>query len=170
MRKNECYDRAMRKNPRERQVATERVLDAGRTLGAAAVMFHSVVAERQGLGPTEEKTLDLLLRQGPLTAGDIAVKSGLAPPSVTGLVNRLERKGFVRRIPDRDDGRKVRVEAVRARVNQFVPLFANFVRGMNALCLRYSVAELDLVARFFTEAAEIQLDAARALVGENPET
>jgi DNA-binding MarR family transcriptional regulator len=65
---------------------------AGRAMSAATVMFHATVAARQGLSATEEKALDLLDRFGPLTAGELAKRSGLAPASVTGLINRLEEK------------------------------------------------------------------------------
>jgi MarR family len=53
---------------------------------AAAVMFHAALSARLGLSATEEKALDLLDRFGPLTARQLAERSGLAPASVTGLV------------------------------------------------------------------------------------
>src|SRR5215831_3009908 len=70
---------------------------AGRESSAAAVMFHTALAARQGLSATEEKALDLLERDGPLTGRQLAQRSGLAPASVTNLVDRLEAKRFARR-------------------------------------------------------------------------
>src|SRR5215208_4255523 len=84
---------------------------AGRASSVATVMFHTAVAARQGLNATEEKALDLLERSGPLTAGELARQTGLAPASVTGLITRLERKGLARRAPNPDDRRSVLVEA-----------------------------------------------------------
>jgi DNA-binding MarR family transcriptional regulator len=49
-------------------------------------MFHATLSARLGLSATEEKALDLLDRFGPLTARQLAERSGLAPASVTGLV------------------------------------------------------------------------------------
>jgi len=150
-----------------RQTATQNVLDGGRELSTAVVMFHSILAGRQGLGPTDEKALDLIRRFGPLSAGELAERSGLAAPSVTGLLNRLEAKGFVRRVPDPSDGRKVRVELVLERIMSFAPLFAGLIAEMEALCASFSVEELELVARFLRQAAAGQLRAAQAL-GANP--
>src|SRR5204862_5975304 len=50
---------------------------AGRASSAATVMFHSTVAALQGLSATEEKALDLLQRDGPLSAGELAKRAGL---------------------------------------------------------------------------------------------
>jgi DNA-binding MarR family transcriptional regulator len=86
---------------------------AGRAQSAATVMYHSALAARRGLSATEEKAIDLLDRFGPLTAGELARHAGLAPASVTGLVDRLERKGFARRLPHPRDGRSILVEVDR---------------------------------------------------------
>ena len=136
---------------------------AGRELSTAAVMFHSALAEKQGLSATEEKALDLLSRFGPLTAGELSARSGLAPPSVTGLVNRLEKKGYVRRVKDESDGRKVRVEVVPDSMNRFSPLFVDFVQQLNSLFSRYTIEQLEVILDFLEGAAEAQRVATRRL-------
>ena len=110
----------------------EQLALAGRASSAATVMFHTAVAARQGLSASEEKALDLLERSGPLTAGELARRAGLAPASVTALVDRLERKGFARRIPNPGDGRSVLVEVDSERVYATVaPLFADWVGSLS---------------------------------------
>jgi len=156
------------KRTRRRDAATQAVLDAGRVLGATAVLFHTAVAEQQGLSATEEKALDLLDRHGPLTAGELASHSGLAPASVTGLLDRLERKGFVRRAPDPDDGRRVRAHLVRERLAAFVPLFTDFVTGLQAICEQFTVEELETITRFMTATSVCQRDAAAKLSARPP--
>ena len=104
-----------------RREAIDGVLDAGRVIGAEAVLFHAALSARMGLSPVEEKTLDVLQREGPLTAGELSKHTGLAPPSVTGLINRLEKKGFVRRVADDEDGRRVRVAVVPASAADQLP-------------------------------------------------
>src|SRR4029453_588701 len=54
---------------------------AGRASSVATVIFHTAVAAHQGLNATEEKALDLLERSGPLTAGELARQTRLAPAS-----------------------------------------------------------------------------------------
>jgi DNA-binding MarR family transcriptional regulator len=142
----------------------ERLMTAGRAQSAATVMFHATLAARQGLSATEEKALDLLDRFGPLTAGELAKRSGLAPPSVTGLINRLERKGFVRRIPNPGDRRSVLVELDRERAFASVaPLFEDWVRSLHELWAGYTDEQLEVILHFLTEAARRQQEATARL-------
>src|SRR5262245_27627343 len=146
----------MTSRPRTRRAATDEVLAAGRVMSNAAVMFHSVLAAKQGLTATDEKALDLLDRFGPLTAGELGEKSALAPASITGLIDRLEKKGFVKRVADAADGRRVRVELRPERLAVFAPLFLDFVAELESLCAKYSVEQLELIAEFMLEAAQRQ--------------
>ena len=136
---------------------------AGREVSAAAVMFHTALAARQGLSATEEKALDLLDRDGPLTGRQLAQRSGLAPASVTNLVDRLEAKGFARRTRNPHDGRSVLIEAAPDRLAQFGPLFADWVRELEDLTATYTDAELAVITGFLTESARRQIDATARL-------
>jgi DNA-binding MarR family transcriptional regulator len=139
---------------------------AGRAQSAATVMYHGAVAARRGLSATEEKALDLLDRFGPLTAGELARHAGLAPASVTGLVDRLERKGFARRLPHPRDGRSILVEVDRERVMaSLAPLFADWFHSLDEMWAGYTDEELELILRFLTEAAERQRRATARLTG-----
>src|SRR4029453_8610917 len=154
--------------PGRRVQLLEQLQTAGRALSAATVMFHTALAARQGLSATEEKALDLLERFGPLTAGELAKRSGLAPASVTGLVNRRERKGFARRVPNPGDRRSVLVEIDRDRVFAGIaPLFADWVRALEELYAGYTDEELELILHFMTEAARRQ-QAATAKLTRDP--
>ena len=145
----------------------EQLALAGRASSAATVMFHTAVAARQGLSASEGKALDLLHRSGPLTAGELARRSGLAPASVTALVDRLERKGFARRIPNPGDGRSVLVEVDRERVDATVaPLFADWVGSLYELYAGYTDEQLEVILHFLTEAARRQQEATARLTAD----
>jgi DNA-binding MarR family transcriptional regulator len=154
-------------SPRGRRAELLRELEAaGRAQSAATVMFHSVLAAKRGLSATEEKALDLLDRFGPLTAGELARRAGLAPASVTGLVDRLERKGFARRVPHPRDGRSVLVEVDHERVMASLgPLFADWFRSLDGLWAGYSDEQLELILHFLNEAARRQQQATANLTG-----
>jgi DNA-binding MarR family transcriptional regulator len=157
---------ARRTPPSPARAELVQTLDAaGRELSTAAVMFHTALAARQGLNATEEKSLDLLDRFGPLTAGEIGQRTGLAPASVTGLIDRLERKGFARRIKDPQDGRRVLVELDRGKAQAFLPLFSDFVGSLHELYARYSVEQLELLLGFLRELTRRQ-EAARVRLAE----
>jgi DNA-binding MarR family transcriptional regulator len=126
-------------------------------------MFHTTLAATQGLSATETKALDVLDREGPLTAGDLALRTGLAPASVTGLVDRLERKGLARRVADPADRRRVRVERSPEGLAALAPLFADFGAQVEALYREFTDEQLQTILRFTTEIARRQRDATARL-------
>ena len=145
----------------------EQLAMAGRASSVATVMFHTAVAAKQGLSASEEKALDLLERSGPLTAGELARQSGLAPASVTGLINRLEQKGFARRIQNPSDRRSILVEVdVERMYARVAPLFANWVRSLEELYAGYSDEQLELILHFLTEVARRQREATARLTDD----
>lgn len=141
-------------------------MNAGREFSTAAVMFHGAVAERFGLSVTDLKTLDLLQRLGSLAAGQIATHTGLATASVTSLIDRLERKRFVRRLRDRGDRRRVVVSLTPNVEKTIAPLFASLNRRMLA---RFRTYDEDLMAsiREFLEsgAREMRDEVAKLTAG-----
>ncbi len=147
----------------ERAALLQAVYDSGRELSTAAVMFHTKLSELRGLSATEGKAVDILMRFGPMTAGEFGERSGLAPASVTGLMQRLEHKGVARRVRHAEDKRKVLIELVGDQAAAAAPHFAGFMAGLAGLLEQYSDDELRLIADFSTRAARIQQDAAGQL-------
>jgi len=126
----------------------------GREHSDATVIFHATVARRLELHPTDYKTLGVLARLGALTAGEIAQHTGLATASVTNLVDRLERKGFVRRVDDPADRRRVLVEAVRDKTAGAERMFASTRQSLARLYEGYSDKELAVIEHFLARNAE----------------
>jgi DNA-binding MarR family transcriptional regulator len=149
--------------PESREELLAQLEEAGRAHSNAAVMYHAAISARMGLSAVEEKTLDLLQRAGGLSAGELAELTGLAPASVTGLINRLEQKGFARRVKDPRDGRRVNVEIADGAEEGFLPLFAPFAARMAGLYATYSEAELAVILDFLRRSARTQQEATHAL-------
>lgn len=135
---------------RERLI--EAVLAASRESSTTAIFFHASMAERVGLGATEEKTLALLSQLGPLTAGEIASHTGLTTPSVTGLLDRLESKGMVQRVRAPHDRRRVIVELNQERLAELDQLFHSLQETFRELLEIYSDEQLATIADFLTRA------------------
>src|SRR5215216_1857389 len=72
--------------------------------------FDNLAAERLGLNRTDLHCINIIENSGGLTAGELAAESGLTTGAVTGVIDRLERAGFARRVPDPHDRRRVKVE------------------------------------------------------------
>src|SRR5262249_27319397 len=131
-----------------REELIEAVLAASRESSTLAVFFHASMAERVGLGATEEKTLSLLGQRGPLTAGEIASHTGLTTPSVTALLDRLESKQMVRRIRDPQDRRRVIVEPNQERLVELTQAFSSLQESFRELLELYRDQQLGTIPDF----------------------
>jgi DNA-binding MarR family transcriptional regulator len=123
----------------------------GRELSTAVILFHEAVASRLGLSAAEWRCLELLDREGPATAGRLAELSGFTTGAITGIVDRLEKAGYVRREPNPRDRRSVIVRPVEDRALRDVvtPIFESLGRAMAAVADGYSARELDLIRDYF---------------------
>lgn len=131
-----------------RRNLVEGILAAGRESSAATVMLHTAIAERSGLTATDTKTIDTLLRLGPVTAGEIAGYTGLATASVTSLIDRLEKKGLVRRARDSRDRRRVIVEPVLERIGDCQNVFGPIREGFAQVLENYGDEQLETILDF----------------------
>jgi DNA-binding MarR family transcriptional regulator len=98
-----------------------------------------------------------------MTAGQFGERSGLAPASVTGLMQRLEAKGIARRVRHAEDKRKVLIELVGEQVTSAAPYFADFLTGLGTLLEGYTDDQLRVIADYCFNAARIQTESAARL-------
>ena len=131
----------------------------GREMGVHSIMFHHAVAERLGLGITDHKCLDFVLRRGGATAGQIAQATGLTSGAITGVIDRLEKAGFARRQSDPNDRRKVIVVPRPERLPEIQKLFGSLGRNMARVMSRYSAREAEIIIDFMRRAAEVMREA-----------
>ena len=96
--------------PEDRKNTMEELGRALRVFLSASDAFDEVLGKVLGLNPTDVRCVDLLDQHGTLTAGALAELAGLSTGAVTFLLDRLERAGFVRRLRDVQDRRRVLVE------------------------------------------------------------
>jgi|EndMetStandDraft_4_1072995.scaffolds.fasta_scaffold346900_2 DNA-binding MarR family transcriptional regulator len=143
------------------------VMAAMRKASAMGVLISNAVAAKVGLNPVDLECLDYVIEQGAVTAGQISARSGLTTGAVTGLIDRLERAGYVKRRPSESDRRKVFVVAESESVRRLEATYSPVVEAMQRTLLAYTAAELDLIARFLNDASsaseaaihDIQMDA-----------
>ena len=121
-----------------------------RQMSTGAIMFHQAIADRLGLHPTDHKCADLIIRNGAMTSGRLAELTGLTTGAITGVVDRLESRGMVRRAADPRDRRRVIVEIVKndAVECRMRDLFQGISDGTRALLDGYSDSELVLILDF----------------------
>ncbi len=121
----------------------------------ATQRYDEAVGEAYGLGPAERLALSLLW-SGPQTASAIARHIRLTPAAVTALVDRLERRGYVRRKPDPNDRRKVLVELAEQAHKLAHDAYLPMQEASNASLAKYTEAELRLFKRILEDSLAIQ--------------
>jgi DNA-binding MarR family transcriptional regulator len=121
----------------------------------AASEFDERVAKKFKLSRTDMRCLDLLGRQGPMTAGQLAEETGLSTGAVTFLLDRLEEAGMVKRRRDTDDRRRIWVELVPSAKRKLQHAQAPIVEEMRAVSQRFKEEELAIVRDFMREAKEV---------------
>jgi DNA-binding MarR family transcriptional regulator len=112
--------------------------------------------------------LDLINRSGPLTPSALAARAGLHPATLTGILDRLQRAGWItrERDPEAADRRAVTVRANRDRNAELFRLFAPMNERMDVLCADYSEAELELLADFLRRVTDAGREATKELAGD----
>ncbi|MEC1614248.1 MarR family transcriptional regulator [Bacillus mojavensis] len=126
-----------------------------RKLGTRTILFHQAAAQALGLFPTDLKSADILNEAGPMTAGELGKKTGLSTGSVTALVDRLEKAGYVARERDPNDRRRVIIVPLNASKQHVKNLFRSLSESTMDLCREYTEEELELIFGFIGKASEI---------------
>ena len=111
-------------------------------------LFDSAVIELAGLNRTDWRCLDILGTRGPMTAGQLAEAVRLTTGAITGVLDRLESAGLVRRVRDTEDRRRINVE-VTDEVNRLAaPVYGPLVADAAEAHAIFDVDELELITRF----------------------
>jgi DNA-binding MarR family transcriptional regulator len=134
--------------------------------------FDSLAAERLRVSETDLRCLNIMETSRGLTAGELAIQAGVTPGAVTGLVDRLEKAGYVRRVPDPADRRRTRLEVTpafyKAAEEIWGPMAADW---QSTLSKKFTSHELEQITDFLRATNEVgrrHLDRLRKLVDRIP--
>ena len=120
------------------------------------VAFDKLAATRLGVSVTDLHCLNIVESRHGLTAGELAVESGLTTGAVTAVIDRLERAGYARRVRDERDRRKVKVEVTDAFYARAGAIWGPVAADWQAaLAKRFSAGELATIAAFLAQVEEL---------------
>ena len=139
------------------------VLRSLRRVNLQGSFFGQSVAVRFGLSESDIETLEALMDMGAATAGRLADLTGLTSGAVTRVIDRLEQSGYVRRIPDPADRRKVIVEVIQEKVAAVQSTLDRVGAASADEIGRYTDAQLALITEFLTRMEHITRDEATSL-------
>jgi DNA-binding MarR family transcriptional regulator len=143
-------------------------LSAMDDLIATSIVGQQELARNLGLSITDLVCFAYVLEAGdsPVTAGDLAERAHVTTGAVTGILNRLERGGFVARQPDPADRRRVRVVAVPAAAERVQTVYGPYYSRLAKLLAEYTPDEIAVLADWFTRAGTL----ARAYLDDSCES
>ncbi|GAB4586755.1 MarR family transcriptional regulator [Nocardia sp. IFM 10818] len=119
----------------------------GRTV-ERGLRMNQTAAARLGINATDMQCLQLL-QYGPRTSSELAKLIGMTTASMTALIDRLEKAGFVTRVRDEHDRRRVLVHLALDRARgDIAPIFGPLVGGWRRSLDGYTVQELTVISDF----------------------
>ncbi|HXE16927.1 MAG TPA: MarR family transcriptional regulator [Stellaceae bacterium] len=130
---------------------------ATKTLSAHNLAVSHAIAERLGINVSDLECLTMARAAGDdgVTAGDLAAATALTSGAITGVIDRLERAGLVRRDRDASDRRKVIVRPTDRVETTVSPLFEPLHDAMTAMWTSYSDDQLELILDFLTKCRDL---------------
>jgi DNA-binding MarR family transcriptional regulator len=141
---------------RQKKDLIDELISEFRTAGNQDSAFDNLAAERLGLSRTDLHAINIVENNGGLTAGELAAASGLTTGAVTGVIDRLERAGYARRVTDPTDRRRVKVEVTPkfyARADKiWGPMAADWVSRLGR---GFTAEELERVIEFLRSTNEL---------------
>jgi DNA-binding transcriptional ArsR family regulator len=122
-------------------------------------LMSQAAAERIGVNPTDLNCLNILSLGGRLTAGQLAKHTGLTTASITGVVDRLEEAGYVRRERDPSDRRRVVINLIIEPVlRDVVAVFAPMLEQWKKVADGYTDEQLELIIGFQAQSEQVLRD------------
>jgi DNA-binding MarR family transcriptional regulator len=153
---------------RRRRRLTTAIKTSLRELSNQLSLLNHQVGARLDLRDVDLDCLDLISRHGPLSPSALARQAGLHPATMTGILDRLQRGGWVTRDrdPDASDRRAVAVRPLRDRYAELLGLYAGMNSSMDQICTGYTDAELELLAGFLRRVTGAGREATDELAGD----
>ena len=155
-----------RGDARPRRRLTTAIRESLRELSIQLSLLNHHVSGRLELNDVDLDCLDLISRHGPLSPSALARRAGLHPATLTGILDRLERGGWIERGRDPSDRRGVVVQAARGRGAEVLRLYlvdSGMNTAMDQICAGYEDTDLQLLTGFLRRTADAARTAAERL-------
>jgi DNA-binding MarR family transcriptional regulator len=151
---------------RRRRRLTAEIKDSLRALSNQLSLLNHQVGAQLDLKDVDIDCLELITRHGPMSPTALSRRTGLHPATITGILDRLQRGGWVtrERDPAATDRRAVTVRALRDRNKEMFQLYSGMNGTMDKICSGYAETELELLAEFLRSTTEAGRDATTELV------
>lgn len=123
-------------------------------LSAQTIFYHQTIADCLGLNATDHKCILFLFNERK-TMGQLSALTGLTMGAQTAAIERLEKAGYVQRVHDEVDRRRVYVEMIPTNVKKIATLFTSLGKAITKLESSYTPNELELIHTYMQHTADI---------------
>jgi DNA-binding MarR family transcriptional regulator len=151
---------------RRRRRTTTAIKESLRELSNQLSLLNHRVGAQVELKDIDLDCLELLNRHGPLSPSALARHAGLHPATMTGILDRLERGGWIARNRDPDDRRAVVIRVRRERGGELYRLYAGMNASVDEILTGYSDDQLELLADFLRRTTNAGQDATAKLAAD----
>jgi DNA-binding MarR family transcriptional regulator len=153
-------------SPEARRVRRRRIADAKQSLRELrielAVLNHRV-GSRVEIKDVDFDCLDVITQHGPISPSALARRVGVHLATMTGILDRLERNGWITRDRVESDRRAVLIRGVPERQRDIFRLFEGMNSSLDKILESYSDEEINVVLDFLRRCGEAGLSAADQL-------
>lgn len=138
---------------RRRRRLQSRIREGLRDLTVQIALLNHQVGNHLELRDADLECLDLVSRYGPIGPTALAKRGGLHPATLTGVLDRLERGGWVIRTPNPSDRRAILVQVLKDREAEVVQMFSALNTAIDGICSEYDDSELAMITEFLHRVA-----------------
>ena len=122
----------------------------------SAVLRHAAAtAKRMRLEASELATLEHLQAAGPMTQKRLGERLSMSPGAITAMIDRLESRGYVERVPNPEDRRSALVRITEAGLEESLRHLWPYIEDIKGVEEGFSEEERAVIARFLREATQV---------------
>lgn len=142
-------------NSKKKSELIEELIEAVRVNQVATDKMDDAGARALDVNRTDGRCLDVIQRSGRVSAGRLATEAGLTSGTITAVIDRLAERGYVRRVPDPADRRRVLVELTEVAAARAAEIWGPLGERSRPRLAAYSRAELEFLIGFMRIGTEL---------------
>ena len=132
----------------------EKLSDLVRQHSSAVLRHAAATAKRMGLEASELAALEHLQATGAINQKRLGERLSMSPGAITAMIDRLEKRGYVERIPNPEDRRSVLVNITKAGLEESLRHLWPYIEDMKSVEAGFSEEERAVAARFLRAATQ----------------
>ncbi|MBV9121709.1 MAG: MarR family transcriptional regulator [Chloroflexi bacterium] len=158
----------MEYNKGSTEALVQELLAQLRAFSSDGERLDEAIAAHFGVARSDARCMDVLSQHGRMGVGELAAAVGLSSPAVSALLDRMERAGYVERIHDTADRRRVVVVPTPKAAQEAGLLFAGLIEDCRLVAESYSDDQLRLITGFLDRIRAVLRDRAKGIAASEP--